>query len=136
MQQKGFFGRNWIVSIQNKNWEIYRPSFWRTVTHVREVGYEMPIADFIRDGFRSRGTLKLPKGKRLGIVPHLFKGFCGITDEGGEQIVKIKLKRAIGDKAEVMLEKKSELIDEHPWIIMMAYIVALEQKHQAAHSAP
>jgi len=135
IQQKGFFGMRWEISIQNKNWEIYKQSCWRSALHIREAGYEMPMADFLRDGFRSKGTLKLPGGIRLKIAPHLFKGFCEITDEHEEQLVKIKLKRAFNDRAEVTIEKKSELIDKYPWIIILAYIVALEQKHQASRSA-
>ena len=135
LHQKGFFGMSWEVSILNKNWEIYKPSFWRTVLEIREAGYEMPLANFQRDGFRSKGTLTLPKGESFTIAPHLFKGFCEITNEHGEIIVRIKLKTALGDKAEVLLEKRSETIDKYPWILMLAYIIAIEQKHQAAHAA-
>lgn len=135
MQQRGFFGTRWEVSIMNKNWEIYKQSCWRTALYIREAGYEMPIAEFIRDGFRSKGTLKLPKGERLKIAPHLFKRYCEVTDENNQQFVTIKLLRAFGEKAEVIQQKKLELIDEYPWIIMLAYIVSLEQKQQASRSA-
>ena len=60
MQQKGLFGMTWYVSILGKNWEIYKPSFWKTALEIREAGYEMPFATFKRDGLRSRGTLSLP----------------------------------------------------------------------------
>jgi hypothetical protein len=136
IQQRGFFGMRWEIAIQNKNWEIYKPSFWRTVLEIREAGYEMPFANFRRDRFKSKGTLMLPKGECLKIAPHLFKGYCEITNEQDESIVRIKLKAAFGDKADVLLEKKSEMVDKYPWILMLAYIIAIEQKHQAAHSAP
>ena len=135
IQQKGFFGMTWIVEAQNKSWEIYKPSFWKSLLQVRESGYEIPFADFIKEGFRSRGTLELPKGIKLKIAPHLFKSFCEVKNESDELLVKIKLKSAMRDKAEVILERKSELIDNNPWILMLAYIIAIEQKHQAAHTA-
>ncbi|MCX6169645.1 MAG: hypothetical protein NTX65_09900 [Ignavibacteriales bacterium] len=135
LQQRGFFGMRWEVFIQNKNWEIYRPSCWRTALEIRETGYEMPFASFKRDGLRSKGTLSLPKGEQIKIVPHLFKGFCEITNERDECLVKIKPKVAMGDKAEVVIEKKSETLDKYPWLIMLAYIITVEQRHQAAHSA-
>jgi hypothetical protein len=135
VQQQGFFGMRWEVLIQNKKWEIYRPSFWRTVMEIRESGYEMPFASFIREGLRSRGTITLPKGGHLKIVPHLFKGFCEISNESGECLARIKPKFALGDKAEVFIDKKSELLDKYPWLIILAYIITIEQKHQAAHSA-
>jgi len=80
IQQKGFFGMTWDVDIQNKKWEIYKPSCWRSALDIREAGYEMPIANFTTDRFKSRGTLSLPKGENLKIVPHLFKGFCEIKN--------------------------------------------------------
>lgn len=136
MQQRGvFLGIKWVVIIQNKTWEIYKPSFWRASLDIREAGYEMPFANFLRDGFRSKGTLNLPKGERIKLIPHLFKGYCEIKNEHDECIIKIKLKAALREKADVLIEKKSELIDKYPWIIMLAYIIAIEQKHQAAHSA-
>ena len=93
----------------------------------------MPFATFKRDGLRSRGTLSLPMGENLKIVPHLFKKFCEITNEQDEAFVRIKMKIAIGDKAEVTIEKKSEVIDKYPWIVMLMYIVAIEQSRQARH---
>ena len=137
LQQTAYFLKiKWAVTIQNKTWEIYKPSFWRASLDIREVGYELPFANFIRDSFKSRGTLNLPKGERIKIAPHLFKGYCEIKTEQDECIVKIKLKAAIREKADVLIEKKSEMIDKYPWIIILAYIISLEQKHRAAHSTP
>ena len=136
MQQKGLFGMTWYVTILGKNFEIYRPSFWRSEMDIREAGYEMPFAAFKRDGFRSRGTVALPMGTNFKIVPHLFKKFCEITNDREEVLARIKTKIAIGDKAEVTIEKKSEVIDRYPWIVMLAYIVSLEQKRRASRHSP
>ena len=133
MQQKGFFGILWQVSILGKNWEIYKPSIWKSSLEIRVAGYEMPFATFKRDGLRSRGSLLLPMGESLKIVPHLFRKFCKITNYRDEPIALIKMKIAIGDKAEVLIEKKYEALDKYPWIVMLAYIVALEQSRQARH---
>lgn len=135
MQQKGFFGMTWVVSIQNKTWEIYRASFWKSAIDIREAGYEMPIASFVRTRFRSKGTVSFPKGEILKIEPHLFKGFCEIINIQEECIARIKPKTALKDKAEVMIEKKTELLDRYPWVLILAYIIILEQKRQARHSA-
>jgi len=134
MQQKGFFGMKWDSSIQNKNWEIYKPSIWRSLFEIRQAGYEMPIASFAREGFRSRGTVTFPMGEKLKIVPHLFRGFTEIADERDECLVRIKSKASLREKAEVLVEKRSETLDKYPWIILLAYIITLEQKHQAAHA--
>lgn len=135
MQPRGFFGMRWEVSIQNKNWEIYKPSIWKRAFDIREAGYELQIANFVRDRFRSRGEVSLPKGDKLKIEPHLFKGFCEIKNVQEECIARIIPKKSLKDKAEVIIEKKSGLMDRYPWIIILAYIIVIEQRHQAAHSA-
>lgn len=134
IQSRGFFGMRWEVSIQNKNWEIYKPSFWRGALDIREAGYEMPIANFVRVRFKSKGMVTLPKGETLKIEPHLFKGFTEIKNIKEECIVRIKSKTSWKERAEVTIEKRSELIDRYPWVILLAYIIILEQRHQAAHS--
>ena len=135
LQQKGFFGMTWIADIQNKKWEIYKPSFWKRTLSIRQEGYELPFAEFIFETFRSKGTVRLQKGEVIKIAPHLFKSFCEAVNENGEVYFRIKLKAALRDKAEVIIEKKSELVDNNPWLLMLAYIIALDQKHQASHSA-
>lgn len=135
MQQKGFFGMRWEISIQNKNWEIYKPSFWKSAIDIREAGYELPIAIFTKERFRSKGVVSLSKGEKIKIEPHLFKGFCEIKNLQEELIARIKPKSSLKDKAEVIIEKKSGLMDRYPWIIILAYIIILEQRHQASHSA-
>lgn len=135
LQQKGFFGITWEVSLLNKKLEIYKPSFWRTALEVREAGYEMPFASFLRKGFKSAGTVLLPKGERVEIVPHLFKGFTDIKNEQDESIVHIIPKISMHDKAEVIIQRRTELIDKYPWIIILAYIITIEQRHQAARAA-
>lgn len=136
MQQKGFFcGIKWFVTIQNKTWEIYKPNWWKNNLDIRECGYEMPFANFIRDRFRAKGTLELPKGEKIKIEPHFFKHTCEIKNEQFECLTRINLKSSMKEKAEVIIEKKSESIDKYPWIIMLAYIISLEQKQQARHSA-
>jgi len=134
IQQKGFFGMLWEVGIQDKKWEIYKPSYWKNALDIREAGYEMPIANYKRDGLRSRGTLALPLGKKLKIVPHLFKGLCEINNEQELCLAKIIPKKiSLKDKAVVLIEKKDDLLDKYPWIIILAYIITIEQRHQAAH---
>jgi hypothetical protein len=80
-------------------------------------------------------VVTLPKGKTLKIEPHFFKGFCEIKNVHEECIARIKPKTALKDKAEVLIEKKSELLDQYPWIIILAYIIVIEQRQQASHSA-
>lgn len=135
IQTRGFFGVRWEASIQNKNWEIYKPSIWKSVFEIREAGYELPTASFIRERFKSKGAVSLPKGEILKVESHLFKEFTEIKNVQEECLVHIKSKTSWKERAEVTIEKKPELIDKYPWAILLAYIITLEQRHRAAHSA-
>jgi hypothetical protein len=47
----------------------------------------------------------------------------------------IKSKRTYKDKADVLIEKKSDIIDKYPWIVVLAHIVMIQIKRRASHSA-
>lgn len=132
MQQKGLFGMTWLISILGAEWEIVKPSIWRSAQEIRKAGYEMPTATFVTEGLRSRGIVSLPMGAKLKIVPHLFKKYCEINNDKDETLIRVKMRIAIGDKAGVMIEQKSEVVDKYPWVVMLAYIVALEQSRRAS----
>ena len=75
IQQKGFFGMTWIVEIQNKSWEIYRPSCWRSLIQIRESGYEMPFAEFIKaltDPFIVIGRKIIPDISGFDFSPYIM----------------------------------------------------------------
>lgn len=129
IQARGFLSMRWEVSIQNKNWEIYRPSCWKSTFDIREAGYEMPIASYVKERFRCSGAVSLPKGEILKIEPHHLKGFTVIKNVKEECLVRINPKTSLTDKAEVLIEKRSELIDRYPWVILLAYIVIISQRH-------
>jgi hypothetical protein len=135
-EEKGFFRSiKWNITIDGKKWETYRKGFWRRDVCIREVGYELPFAELNREGLRSKWTLNLPKGEKLSIIPHLFRGNCEIKNEMEECLVRIKPKAAFKDKAEVLIEKKSDIIDKYPWAVVLGYIVMMQLRHQAAHAA-
>jgi hypothetical protein len=136
IEQKGYFVKTrWLVTIDGKTWEMYRKSRWRSSMCIRESGFEIPLAETLREGFRGRWLLKLPKGERLKILPHLFKYFCEIKNETGDRLIMIKSKRTYKDKADVLIEKKSDIIDKYPWIVVLAHIVMIQIKRRASHSA-
>ena len=134
MQQRGFSACAGKYRFKIKIGK-YITKFWRNAFDIREAGHEMPIANFVRERFKSRGAVSLPKGETLKIEPHLFKGFCEIKNVREECIVRIKSKTSWKERAEVTIEKRSELIDRYPWVILLAYIIIIYQRHHASHLA-
>ncbi len=129
-QITGFFGQSVIVSIAGKGWEIYKPSFWKSEIAVRPKGYEMPIASFTKKSFGKTGTIELSKGNSLKILFPTFKPKIEIQTAEGIILISIKFKFAFIEKAEILIENKSEILDENPWIIPLVIFVAIENRHR------
>lgn len=117
----------------SKKWEIYKPSIWKSDIEIRESGYELHFARFVKEGLRQRGKIELPKGEGVKLIFNLFKSTYELQNDSGVRLVLFKERIAIGDKADVFVEKKSELLDKFPWTVILAWYVALQSRHHAAH---
>jgi hypothetical protein len=135
IRQKGLFGMKWEITMGGKTWEIYRKSFWRSAMNVRESGYELPFAEVNKEGFRNKWLIILPKGERLQVIPHLFKGYSELKNELDECLVMIKPRVSFKERADISIEKKSNIVDKYPWSVVLAYMIIIQLKHQAAHAA-
>ncbi len=129
IQITGFFGQRVLVNLEGKNWEIYKPSFWKSETAVRPLGCEIPIAKFIRKGFGKTGLINLERGQSLKVVFPAFKPRIEIQTEDGLVITSLKFKVSFVEKAEIHIEHNSTLLDENPWIIPLVLFVAIENRH-------
>ncbi len=128
IQITGFFGQRVIVNLDGKNWEIYKPSFWKSETAVRSLGYEIPIAKFTRKGFGKNGIIDLDRGRTLKIIFPAFKPRIEIQTDDGLVLASVKFKVAFIEKAEIHIDHKSTLLDENPWIIPLVLFVAMENR--------
>ena len=117
-------------------WEFYRPSFWKSAIAIRETGNELPIATFDRKIFSTKGTVHLPKGERLYIIFYAFKKYFEIQNSYGERIVLFTPKFSWGgEKTDIVIEKKSAVLDKYPWIIMLVWYLAAQRKRSHAAAA-
>lgn len=119
------------IDMFNKKWIFYRPSFWRSEIAIRESGYTLPYAKYQGGIFNQRGMIQLPKGGRIKIVFKAFKKDYEIQDSSGQVLVRLVDKVKFRTMVEIFIEKKSELIDKHPWIIVLAWYIAAIRKRRA-----
>jgi len=122
-----------IFKMDNKEWEIYFPKFWKSEIAIRESGFQFPYATYKRDGFKMRGTLYLPKGVRLKFVYKIFKGGYRIQDESEKSLVSFKDKVSFRAKTEFVIEQSAELIDKYPWAIVLIWYISYKRRQHAAH---
>lgn len=133
ISSKGFFGISKIFKLENKEWEIYRPGFWKSEVAIRQAGYELPYATYKRDGLKSHGTVKCYRGEQMIIETKLLRGGYSVKTLSGEILAVLKDKVSIKDKTEITIVCKSELLDKYPWVIVLAWYLSMQRK-QAAHA--
>ena len=130
------FGSMMITGGEFGNWKIYKPSFWKSSLAIREQGKELPLASFKRKAFSSKGTVYLPVGEQFQIVFHAFKSHIELFNSSGERLVLFTPRFSWGgEKIDVVVEKKSELLDKYPWVVMLVWYLAAQRKraHAVAH---
>lgn len=128
-------GSQMEVSLFNKTWTIYPPSIWRSEIDIKESGKALPFAKYKKERFKSRGIVELPKGARLKIVFKAFKKGYEVQDSSGQVLVKLVDKMKLRTTVEIFIEKRSEMIDKYPWIIMLAWYISEQSKHIAVVAA-
>lgn len=126
-----FFGLNMIFKMNNKEWEIYYPSLWKSEIAIREQGYEIPFAKYLRDGLKNKGSIYLPKGMQLKITFKLFIGSYRIETLSGDCLVSFEDRISFKEKTKIFIEQKSELLDKNPWVIAVALYISLRRKRTA-----
>lgn len=121
------------------NWQIKKPSVWKSNLEIFQKGNEMPFSKYKGSFWGREGVIELPKGEKLNCKYNLWKSLFQISSSSGALLLSIKTKLSIkirllkGTKAEVTIEKKSELLDKHPWVVMLVWQVILESNHNAVH---
>jgi len=126
------FRSDLIVNLLEKEWEIYSPRFWKTEIAIREKGRENPFATYDKKLFSREGTVFLPKGQRLKIKYGLIKGKYGVYTSSGMCLASIKDMVSFKTNSQVFIETGSELLDEYPWVIILAWYLTRQRKQAAA----
>lgn len=120
------------VQLPDQQWEFYRPSIWRNDVEVRQHGYQLPIAKYAGKKWKQGGTIELPMGDRLIHQEKMWTDANMITTDSGTPLVSFKRKGFFGTTVLVTLREKSDILDKHPWAIMLVWYVLLQQRRDAA----
>lgn len=121
--------------IQNQSYEFYRPGIFSRNIDIRQKGYENPFAFYKSNLFMSSGKLELPKGINLNIKFGLFRKQAEVYLGENNLLISIRNKFSFKERSKVVIEKRSEIIDEYPWILMFVfYLVQLRKRSSGARS--
>ncbi|MBI1937018.1 MAG: hypothetical protein HYS25_02740 [Ignavibacteriales bacterium] len=126
LSQPKFLSTNAVTSGSFGEWEFYKPSFWRLDAAVREKYKELPIAKFVREGFKQRGIIELPRGERLNLIFKKFGFSFEIQNEMGFALVRFKKNFSFKTNIDIQLEKTSELLNKYPWVMLLACYIVIQ----------
>jgi len=127
-----FFGDTAELSVRDEIYEFYKPRFFSREVDIRKKGYQNPIAHFKNNFWRSRGILELPRGIRLNMKFRYFRKQAEIYLGDEDLLVSILNKFSLKERCKVVIEKRSEIIDEYPWLIMLGFYLAQLMKRNSA----
>jgi hypothetical protein len=129
-----FFSTTAVIEGFEEKYEIVKPSFWKSETAIRRFGYDLTFASLTTNFFRTKGTIDLQNGRIIKLKFGAFKKSCQVLDESGNLFLLFQNKFSFKNKNIVTIEKKSDLVDENPWIIMFIWYFLIENKKSGAET--
>lgn len=127
-----FFSTTAVVEMFEEKFEIVRPSIWKNELAIKKFGYDLTFASASTNFFLTKGLIDLQNGKIVNLKFGKFKKCCQILDESNELLILFHNKISFKEKKIVTVEKKSDLIDKNPWIVMMVWYLIIQSRRNSA----
>ncbi len=124
-----------IVEGFGGTWEFKKPSIWRSNLDIKKKSDQLPFAKFIAQKWGLGGTFELPNGERFEYVFTVLKWSNELFTQKKVRLVSLKQESLWKSSLQVVIEDhpgQLELLDKHPWIIMVMYNQILQRRQSAA----
>jgi len=125
-----FFSVRALANIFDTKWEFYEPHWWKRVNEIRETGKELPIASYKPPAFKKKGKLELPHGESVFLSSNIFESTLEILDKYDSPLVLLKRKMNIKTTYEIHIEKRSEVLDKYPWVLLLIIYVEINKSRR------
>ncbi len=117
-------------TIGNERFTFSRPNIFSNEVEIRKHGYELPIAKMNSNFFATKGSIDLPRGKKVTMKFGLLNNRVEIYCNENELLVSLHYKISFKEKCEINIEKRSAILDDYPWIILLAfYYIQLKRRN-------
>lgn len=126
-----FFSERVECKIANDTFEFKRPHIFSDIIEIRKSGYQLPIATLRSNFFASKGIVELPRGIKIKMKFGAFNNKAEIYHGENDLIAIVKNKFSLKEKSEIMIEKRTEILDEYPWIIFLAFYFLLLKRRNS-----
>lgn len=104
--------------------EFKRPHVFSDQVLIKKQGYELPVASLDSNFFATKARLSLPRGQKILMKFGLIKTQAQIFREENDLLVTLYNKLSLKEKSQVVIEKRSEILDDYPWIVLLAFYFA------------
>ena len=132
LRSTDFWGNHHEIAGFEKVWKLSKPSVWRSTIEVRENNSSAVIATFESSAFGKTNTITLPRGEKLNIAINTWSSSYEIQNELGTRLVFFKNKKWYSSPISVTIDKKTEVLDKYPFILLLVFFTVLQRQHQAA----
>lgn len=122
-----FLSSTALIEGLDEKYEIKVLSFWRTDVGIFKQGYSLPFAKFSQSGFWGfKGFIELPRGEKVMLKFGSFRKSCQVLNSSDELLISIKNKMSLKEKHQVIIENKSEIVDNNPWLVFLTFFKVLQ----------
>jgi uncharacterized protein YxjI len=125
-----FFSVSAQANIFDTKCEFYEPKWWKNLIEIREPGKELPIASFKPAILKSKEKFELPRGESVVLSSNLFSTTLEILDHYNSRLVVLKRKMNVKTTYEIHIEKRSEVLDRNPWVLLMIIYVEINKSRR------
>lgn len=124
-----------IVEGFGEAWEFKKPSIWKSDLDIKKRNTHLPSAKFIAPKWGRSGTFELPNGERFEYVFTMLKSTDELFTPKKIRLISLKRESLWKSSLLVTIENNSDqldLLNKHPWIIMVMYNQILQRRQSAA----
>ena len=132
MKQKGSFGSTVVIEGFGGAWVVSRPHWWRSDLNITRADQHLPFATFACSRWESGGLFSLPNGERIQLVQSIWKSVNELHSAQKVRLVSLKRPAWWKRSLHVVIDQSSDVLDRHPWIVMVTYHLILMRQRQAS----
>ena len=125
-----FFSVRAEADIFATKWEFYEPKWWKNLIEVREPGKSQPFASYKPAILKNKEKLELPRGECVNLNSNLLSTTLEILDHYNSRLVLLKRKMNVKTTYEIQIEKRSEVLDRNPWVLLLIIYVEINKSRR------
>lgn len=135
MSYPKLFSSTALVEGFGEAWEFSKPQWWRSNLEIKKKYDQLPFAKFNVGKWGKGGMFELPNGGRIEYVYEIWKNKNELYSQQKVKLISLERESLFKKGLIVTIEHESEMLDKHPWMIMIVYDQILSRRQAASGAA-